>query len=61
MRFGSSTIDRVAVMPVSLQIKVVERFHSRTTLIRSKNLAPPNVVETNTERLTPKLSMQSGG
>jgi len=56
-----SVIDSVRGIPVSFQIKVVERFCSRATSIRSKNLAPPNVVDGNTERLTPKLYVQSGG
>ncbi len=54
-QFSDLGIDGVAVIPVFFQIKVVERFCSRATPIRSKNLAPPNVATNNTERLTPKL------
>jgi len=60
-QFADLGLDDVAGMPVLCLVKVVERFCSRATSIRSKNLAPPNVVVRNTERLTPKLDVQSGG
>jgi len=60
-QFADLGLDDVTSMPVLCLVKVVERFCSRATSIRSKNLAPPSVVTSNIERLTPKLSMQSGG
>jgi len=60
-QFADLGLDDVRGILVLCLVKVVERFCSRATSIRSKNLAPPNVVVRNTERLTPKLDVQSGG
>jgi len=59
-QFVDLGLDGGAGMPVLCLVKVVERFCSRATPIHSKNLAPPNAVRSNIERLTPKLDTQSG-
>ena len=54
-QFADLGLDSVRDISVLCLVKVVERFCSRATLIRSKNLAPSNAAANSTERLTPKL------